>query len=475
MAEILARGDVDDPCSTGIPSPCRRAHVAGPQARDRRGDAARRQGRRRRRSTRSNAHKKELRTLVAHRVNLKYAPDLRFVARRQFRRAGAHRRAVEIARGRARSRRRATKPRGTSRDRRDDGRSAARAPSATARRAPSAAAPLDPRRGQRLDQSRQAGRRHLDPGGRRSSNSCSTPRRRAMPARSIRSPPACCRSRSARRPRPCPVVQDGAKAYRSRSAGARRPTPTTPRASRRALRQRARARPRSQRLLPRFVGVIEQTPPTYSAIKIAGERAYDLARDGADFEIAAREIVVHRLELVERRPRHGGASRPNAARAPMCARSRATSAARSAATAMSSLLRRTRVGPFSAESGVTLEPLAANSGRCARAALLPRRGRPFGTRSASPSTATARRRSGAASSCCCAASAAPDEGPAYARLLRRAGRGRRGRGRLFRLDAGVQPERVAWRSGGRLGSPRDNPDQIGQPPHHSSRRSLAAE
>ena len=51
-------------------------------------------------------------------------------------------------------------------------------------------------------------------------------------------------------------------------------------------------------MLPRFIGVINQIPPTYSAIKIAGERAYDLARDGAEFEIAAREIVVHRLDLV---------------------------------------------------------------------------------------------------------------------------------------------------------------------------------
>ena len=35
-----------------------------------------------------------------------------------------------------------------------------------------------------------------------------------------------------------------------------------------------------QALLPRFTGIIQQTPPRYSAIKIQGERAYDLARDG---------------------------------------------------------------------------------------------------------------------------------------------------------------------------------------------------
>ncbi len=41
-------------------------------------------------------------------------------------------------------------------------------------------------------------------------------------------------------------------------------------------------------MLPRFVGAIEQVPPRYSAIKIQGERAYDLARDGEVVELVAR-------------------------------------------------------------------------------------------------------------------------------------------------------------------------------------------
>lgn len=47
-----------------------------------------------------------------------------------------------------------------------------------------------------------------------------------------------------------------------------------------------------------YVGEIEQVPPKYSAIKIDGERAYDLARDGEEVEIAPRAVMVHRLELV---------------------------------------------------------------------------------------------------------------------------------------------------------------------------------
>jgi tRNA pseudouridine55 synthase len=54
-----------------------------------------------------------------------------------------------------------------------------------------------------------------------------------------------------------------------------------------------------ERLLPRFTGTIEQVPPRFSAVKLDGERAYDLARDGEVVELAARTITVHRLELIE--------------------------------------------------------------------------------------------------------------------------------------------------------------------------------
>ena len=54
-------------------------------------------------------------------------------------------------------------------------------------------------------------------------------------------------------------------------------------------------------LLPRFRGVIEQIPPQYSAIKIQGERAYDLARDGETVELKPRPVEIHELTLVEQR------------------------------------------------------------------------------------------------------------------------------------------------------------------------------
>ena len=51
-------------------------------------------------------------------------------------------------------------------------------------------------------------------------------------------------------------------------------------------------------VLARFVGEIAQRPPAYSAIKVGGQRAYDLARQGAEVEIASRTVTIHRLELV---------------------------------------------------------------------------------------------------------------------------------------------------------------------------------
>jgi len=51
-------------------------------------------------------------------------------------------------------------------------------------------------------------------------------------------------------------------------------------------------------LLPKYTGVINQIPPQFSAIKISGERAYDLAREGETVEIPSREVEIFRLTLL---------------------------------------------------------------------------------------------------------------------------------------------------------------------------------
>ncbi|MER8693266.1 tRNA pseudouridine(55) synthase TruB [Mesorhizobium opportunistum] len=96
-----------------------------------------------------------------------------------------------------------------------------------------------------------------------------------------------------------PYVQDGAKVYRFTVAwGQERSTddlegPVTKEADQRPSEAEVRA------LLPKYTGVIMQTPPQFSAIKIAGERAYDLAREGETVDIPAREIEIGRLDIVE--------------------------------------------------------------------------------------------------------------------------------------------------------------------------------
>jgi tRNA pseudouridine55 synthase len=50
-------------------------------------------------------------------------------------------------------------------------------------------------------------------------------------------------------------------------------------------------------VLPRFTGPIEQVPPAFSALKVDGKRAYDLARAGEDVELASRAVTVHALTI----------------------------------------------------------------------------------------------------------------------------------------------------------------------------------
>ncbi|MDQ1229027.1 tRNA pseudouridine(55) synthase TruB [Sphingomonas sp. SORGH_AS_0879] len=49
-------------------------------------------------------------------------------------------------------------------------------------------------------------------------------------------------------------------------------------------------------VLPRFTGPIDQVPPAYSALKIDGERAYDLARAGEEVVLASRAVTIHSLQ-----------------------------------------------------------------------------------------------------------------------------------------------------------------------------------
>lgn len=53
------------------------------------------------------------------------------------------------------------------------------------------------------------------------------------------------------------------------------------------------------KILPLFIGNIKQKPPIFSALKINGKRAYDLAREGKSFELKERDVVVYDLKLID--------------------------------------------------------------------------------------------------------------------------------------------------------------------------------
>lgn len=96
-----------------------------------------------------------------------------------------------------------------------------------------------------------------------------------------------------------PFAVDGEKAYRFIVRwGAETATDDTEGAVTKTSELRP-SRAEIEGLLPRFIGEVMQVPPQFSAIKIDGERAYDLARDGEQVNLEARPVVIDRLELVE--------------------------------------------------------------------------------------------------------------------------------------------------------------------------------
>ncbi len=65
--------------------------------------------------------------------------------------------------------------------------------------------------------------------------------------------------------------------------------------------QRCHVKPKEdvvRRALPEFIGAIEQAPPAFSALKVAGKRAYALARSGKKVELETRRVRIHRIEII---------------------------------------------------------------------------------------------------------------------------------------------------------------------------------
>jgi tRNA pseudouridine55 synthase len=126
--------------------------------------------------------------------------------------------------------------------------------------------------------------------------------------------------------------------------------------------------------LPAFTGIIEQTPPKFSAIKVEGERAYDLARAGEEVTLAARPIEIHSLTIAET------VDADHTVFEAECGKGTYVRAiARDLGRALGTRghvceLRRTQVGSFDEKAAITLEEverLGAASPDALKEALLP--------------------------------------------------------------------------------------------------------
>jgi len=141
--------------------------------------------------------------------------------------------------------------------------------------------------------------------------------------------------------------------------------------------------------LPAFTGYIQQVPPQFSAIKIDGQRAYDLARSGEEVELKSREVYIKELKITCL-SRESGNPEPGGQKIPACAGMTSTSfevicgkgtyvrsLARDLAIALGTrgyvkALRRTEVGAFNENNAISLDILEEMGNSAAlNEALLP--------------------------------------------------------------------------------------------------------
>jgi tRNA pseudouridine55 synthase len=126
-------------------------------------------------------------------------------------------------------------------------------------------------------------------------------------------------------------------------------------------------------VLPRFNGPIEQVPPAYSALKVGGQRAYDLARAGEMVELKSRSVTIYALTIL---PGTVGADRVSFT-AHVSKGTYIRSLARDIAYALGTCghvtyLRRTKAGPFTQERAISLDLLEETAkGRGLEHLLLP--------------------------------------------------------------------------------------------------------
>jgi tRNA pseudouridine55 synthase len=154
-----------------------------------------------------------------------------------------------------------------------------------------------------------------------------------------------------------PYVMDGAKVYSFAIVWGEQRTTDDEEGE---VCARSDVRPSEEQIraaLPAFIGAISQVPPRYSAIKVDGQRAYDLARDGEEVDLKARIIRIDDFSLVEMLPDRARFRVLSGKGAYM------RSLARDLAQAVGTVgyiaeLRRISCGPFAVDAAISLDKLA---------------------------------------------------------------------------------------------------------------------
>jgi tRNA pseudouridine55 synthase len=132
-------------------------------------------------------------------------------------------------------------------------------------------------------------------------------------------------------------------------------------------------------VLPRFTGPIAQVPPAYSALKVDGERAYDLARAGEDVVLPSRDVTIHSLAIRDPGLAPNDGLQEITLTAHVSKGTYIRSLARDIALALGTvghvtMLRRTKAGPFTLDSAISLDKLNdAAKARTLEQCLLPLR------------------------------------------------------------------------------------------------------
>ena len=156
-----------------------------------------------------------------------------------------------------------------------------------------------------------------------------------------------------------PYVADGAKTYRFAVRWGASTTTDDAEGDVTAVSELRPSKEDILKIIPEFIGEIEQVPPKYSAVHVNGKRAYDLARENAEIELKPRRIRIDALRLTEVSDKDAAVFEVDCGKGTYVRSLARDMAEKLGCLGHVCMLRRTRCGKFYAENAFSLEYLKA--------------------------------------------------------------------------------------------------------------------